>query len=163
MQTEFVKLVLTPFNNGRGRLSHPQVLKPYFDLYLETITVRKLRISEYLLCYMETRICKSGLHPASNMGVAGSHPLNPYVDLSLETSNGRKLKISEYLLCYMGIVICKVGIDPPSNMGVAGSPTSNNTNADELQSPWLYFFFYLRFTEIQICFYIDSRAKELSQ
>ena len=54
--------------------SHP--LKPYVDLSLETSNARKLKVSEYLLCYMETEICKFGLDPLFKYGrVTGSQNL----------------------------------------------------------------------------------------
>ena len=61
---------------------------------------------------MDIQICKIGLDPFSNMGVAGSHSLKPYFDLSPETITVRKLKLSEYLLCYMEIKFVNLVLTP---------------------------------------------------
>ena len=77
METEIVNLVLTPPSKKGVAGSHSQALKPYFDLSQETITGRKLRFLEYLLCYMETEVVNLVLTPLQKMGVAGSHPKAP--------------------------------------------------------------------------------------
>ena len=61
MDTQSCKIGLDPSSNMGVAGSHS--LKAYFDLSPETITVRKLTFSEYLLCYMKTEFVNLVLTP----------------------------------------------------------------------------------------------------